>query len=57
MDYLCIITLKQRDMKAMKTKTRQSKQSRQSRQEKLMIAVAVITGVYFVIWALIGMTL
>lgn len=44
----------------MKTKVRQlrqSRKSRQSRQENLMIAVAVITGVYFVIWALIGMTL
>jgi hypothetical protein len=40
-------------MKTMKTK--QSKQSRQSRQAKLMIAVAVITGVYFVVWTLIGL--
>ena len=39
---------------AMKTKSRQS---RQSRQANLMIAVAVITGVYFVVWALIGMAL
>jgi methionine-rich copper-binding protein CopC len=36
-------------------KTRQSKQDRQSRQEKLMIAVAVIAGVYFVVWTLIGL--
>ncbi len=27
------------------------------RQAKLMIAVAVITGVYFVVWALIGLIL
>ena len=46
-----------KDMKAMKTKAKQSKQSRQSRQANLMIAVAVITGVYFVVWALIGLTL
>ena len=47
-------------MKAMKTKSRQLKQSRQGRQSrkaKLMIALAVITGVYFVVWALIGMAL
>ena len=48
---------------AMKTKTKQSKQSRQGRQSrqdrqaKLMIAVAVITGVYFVVWTLIGLIL
>ena len=41
----------------MKTKTRQSKQDRQDRQANLMIAVAVIAGVYFVVWALIGMVL
>jgi len=41
----------------MKAKSKQDKQSRQSRKAKLMIAVAVITGVYFVIWALIGMVL
>jgi len=35
-------------------KTRQSKQDRQA---NLMIAVAVITGVYFVVWALIGIML
>ena len=39
-------------MKAMKTK-----QSKQSRQANLMIAVAVIAGVYFVVWALIGLAL
>ena len=38
----------------MKTKSRQSKQDRKA---NLMIAVVVITGVYFVVWALIGMTL
>jgi methionine-rich copper-binding protein CopC len=38
----------------MRTKTRQSKQDRQT---KLMIAVAVIAGVYFVVWTLIGMVL
>ena len=38
----------------MKTKTRQSKQDRQA---NLMIAVAVITGVYFVVWTLIGLAL
>ena len=27
------------------------------RQEKLMIALAVIAGIYFVVWALIGMVL
>ena len=36
-------------------KTRQSKQDRQSRQANLMIAVAVIAGIYFVVWALIGL--
>ena len=41
----------------MKTKARQSKQSKQDRQANLMIAVAVITGVYFVVWALIGLAL
>jgi hypothetical protein len=41
----------------MKPKSRQSKQDRQSRQEKLMIAVAVIAGVYFVVWTLIGLIL
>ena len=41
----------------MKTKTKQSKQDRQDRQANLMIAVAVIAGVYFVVWALIGMVL
>ena len=39
----------------MKTKTRQSKQDRHDRQANLMIAVAVIAGVYFVVWALIGL--
>ena len=34
-----------------------ARQSRQSRQANLMIAVAVITGVYFVVWTLIGMIL
>ena len=46
------------NMKAMKTKSRQLKQSRQGRQSrkaKLMIALAVITGVYFVVWTLIGL--
>lgn len=44
----------------MKTKARQSKQSKQNMQDRqdreanLMIAVAVIAGVYFVVWALIG---
>jgi len=38
----------------MKTKARQLRQSRQSRKAKLMIAVAVIAGVYFVVWTLIG---
>jgi hypothetical protein len=38
----------------MKTKSRQSKQDRQA---NLMIAVAVIAGIYFVVWALIGMVL
>jgi hypothetical protein len=38
----------------MKTK---SKQSKQDRQAKLMIAVAVIAGVYFVVWTLIGLIL
>jgi hypothetical protein len=38
-------------------KTRQSKQDRQDRQANLMIAVAVIAGVYFVVWTLIGMVL
>ena len=41
----------------MKTKTKQSKQDRQDRQANLMIAVAVIAGVYFVVWALIGIVL
>jgi hypothetical protein len=41
----------------MKTKSKQSKQSRQDRQANLMIAVAVIAGVYFVVWTLIGMVL
>jgi len=47
----------------MKTKSRQSKQDRQDRQSRqdrhanLMIAVAVIAGIYFAIWALIGMVL
>jgi hypothetical protein len=41
----------------MKTKSRQSKQSRHDRHANLMIAVAVIAGVYFVVWALIGMVL
>jgi methionine-rich copper-binding protein CopC len=47
----------------MKTKSRQSKQSRQDRQDRqdrqanLMIAVAVIAGIYFVVWTLIGMVL
>ena len=44
-------------MKAMKTKARQLKQSRQSRKANLMIAVAVMTGVYFVVWTLIGLAL
>jgi hypothetical protein len=38
-------------------KTRQSKQDRQDRQDRqanLMIAVAVIAGIYFVVWTLIG---
>ncbi len=34
-----------------------TKESKQSRQANLMIAVAVITGVYFVVWALIGLIL
>ena len=34
-----------------------TKQLKQSRQANLMIAVAVITGVYFVVWALIGLIL
>jgi hypothetical protein len=38
-------------------KTKQSKQSRYDRQANLMIAVAVIAGVYFVVWALIGLAL
>ena len=38
-------------------KTKQSKQSRQDIQANLMIAVAVISGVYFVVWALIGLIL
>jgi hypothetical protein len=38
-------------------KTRQSKQSRQDRQANFMIAVAIITGIYFVLWALIGIIL
>jgi hypothetical protein len=38
-------------------KTRQSKQDRQDRKANLMIAVAVIAGVYFVVWTLIGMVL
>ncbi len=38
----------------MKTKSRQSKQDRKA---NLMIAVAVITGVYFVVWTLIGLAL
>jgi methionine-rich copper-binding protein CopC len=38
-------------------KTKQSKQDRQDRQANLMIAVAVIAGVYFVVWTLIGMVL
>ncbi len=44
----------------MKTKSRQSKQIRQDRQDRqanLMIAVAVIAGVYFVVWTVIGMML
>ena len=41
----------------MKTKSRQSKQGRQDRQANLMIAVAVIAGIYFVVWAVIGMVL
>jgi len=44
-------------MKAIKTKSRQSKQDRQSRQANLMITVAVIAGVYFVVWTLIGIIL
>jgi methionine-rich copper-binding protein CopC len=46
-----------KDMKAMKTKSRQSRQSKQDRYANLMIAVAVIAGVYFVVWALIGLAL
>jgi hypothetical protein len=38
-------------------KTMKTKQSKQSRQANLMIAVAVITGVYFVVWTLIGLIL
>jgi hypothetical protein len=38
----------------MKTKSKQSKQDIQDRQADLMIAVAVIAGIYFVVWALIG---
>jgi hypothetical protein len=41
----------------MKAKSRQSKQDRHDRQENLMIAVAVIAGIYFVVWTLIGMVL
>jgi methionine-rich copper-binding protein CopC len=41
----------------MKTKSRQSKQDRQDRQANLMIAVAVIAGIYFVVWTVIGMVL
>ena len=41
----------------MKTKAKQSRQDRQDRQANLMIAVAVIAGIYFVMWALIGMVL
>jgi len=41
----------------MKTKTRQSRQSKQDRYANLMIAVAVIAGVYFVVWTLIGLIL
>jgi len=41
----------------MKPKSRQSKQDRQDRQANLMIAVAVIAGIYFVVWTLIGMVL
>jgi len=47
MDYLCSITLKQRDMKI--------KQSRQSRKANLMIAVAVTAASYFVVMTLIGL--
>jgi methionine-rich copper-binding protein CopC len=32
-----------------------SRQSKQDRQANLMIAVAVIAGVYFVVWTLIGL--
>jgi hypothetical protein len=38
-------------------KTRQSKQDRQDRHANLMIAVAVIAGIYFIVWAVIGMAL
>ena len=41
----------------MKTKSKQSKQSRHDRQANLMIAVAVIAGIYFAIWTLIGIIL
>jgi hypothetical protein len=41
----------------MKPKTRQSKQDRQDRQANLMITVAVIAGIYFVVWTVIGMVL
>ena len=30
-------------------------EEKEERQANIMIAVAVITGVYFVVWALIGM--
>jgi hypothetical protein len=41
----------------MKAKSRQSKQDRQDRQANIMIAVAVIAGIYFAIWTLIGIIL
>jgi hypothetical protein len=37
-------------------KSKQSRQSRQDRQEKLMIAVAVIAGVYSLRWRLTALT-
>ena len=34
-----------------------TEEEKADRQAKLMIAVAVIAGVYFVVWALIGLAL